>query len=252
MGPAKIRRISRYIDVVVKGVLAPYMTKYLPSHVNNQVEIELDYDYEENSVDMILVTEKEKIRYQSIRIPEKLSEIIRFIVRGGVINTSRSLKAAAVNPRCRIGNHVVESFDKKSYHYDLDNCYHILSAATKQGKEYAILAREDHGKQDVVKLSRPNVDVLVVETPYSKVIYDGENVEVQSTKSVISKLQGLCGNSNQDKRDEIVTAQSCIAKNHESVAISYRMQSQSCSNPSPRKQQVQDQQQQQDEQDCKT
>merc|ERR1711922_56720 len=87
--------------------------------------------------------------------------------------------------------------------------------------------------QDVVKFSRPNV-------------------EVQSTKSVISKLQGLCGNSNQDKRDEIVTAQSCIAKNHESVAISYRMQSQSCSNPSPRKQQVQDQQQQQDEQDCKT
>merc|ERR1739844_568324 len=50
-------------------------------------------------------------------------------------------------------------------------------------------------------------------------------------------LQGLCGNSNQDKRDEIVTAQSCIAKNHESVAISYRMQSQSCSNPSPRKHQ---------------
>merc|ERR1711970_1658022 len=204
--PAKIRRIARYIDVVVKGVLAPYMT----SHVNNQVEIELDYDYEENSVDMILVTEKEKIRYQSIRIPEKLSEIIRFIVRGGVINTSRSLKAAAVNPRCRIGNHVVESFDKKSYHYDLDNCYHILSAATKQGKEYAILAKEDHGKkevkiivsgskitirpsqsgseeyevkmdeeridlvkgerkegktinQDVVRVSRPNVDVRVVE-----------------------------------------------------------------------------------------
>merc|ERR1712200_279814 len=82
--------------------------------------------------------------------------------------------------------------------------------------------------QDVVKFSRPNVDVLVVETPYSKVIYDGENVEVQSTKSVISKLQGL-GNNIQDKRDEIVTAQSCIAKNHESVAISYRMQSQSCS-----------------------
>merc|ERR1719431_733581 len=222
--PAKIRHIARYIDVVVKGVLAPYMTKYLPSHVNNQVEIELDYDYEENSVDMILVT-------------EKLSEIIRFIVRGGVINNSRSLKAAAVNPRCRIGIHVVESFDKKSYHYDLDNCYHILSAATKQGKEYAILAREDHGKkevkiivsgskitmrpsqsgseeyevkmdeeridlvkgerkegktinQDVVKFLRPNVDVLVVETPYSKVIYDGENVEVQSTKPAISKLQG--------------------------------------------------------------
>merc|ERR1712200_404384 len=102
--------------------------------------------------------------------------------------------------------------------------------------------------QDDEKVSRPNVDVLVVETPYSKVIYDGENVEVQSTKSVISKLQGLCGNSNRDKRDEIVTAQSCIAKNHEAVAISYRMQSQSCSNPSPRKQRVQDHQQQQEKQ----
>merc|ERR1719285_641993 len=41
--PAKIRRIARYIDVVVKGVLAPYMTKYLPSHVNNQVQFQLGY-----------------------------------------------------------------------------------------------------------------------------------------------------------------------------------------------------------------
>merc|ERR1719508_269868 len=57
--PAKIRRIARYIDVVVKGFLAPYMTKYQPSHVKNQVEMELDYNYEENSVDMKLITEEE-------------------------------------------------------------------------------------------------------------------------------------------------------------------------------------------------
>merc|ERR1719153_162624 len=297
--PAKIRRIARYIDVVVKGFLAPYMTKYQPSHVKNQVEMELDYNYEENSVDMKLITEEEKIRYNSIHIPKKLSEVISFIVEGGVIDPSRSLKTVPVNHRCRIGNHVVESFDQKSYHYDLDNCYHILSAATNPGNEYAILAKEEHGKkevkvivagsritmrpsqigseeyevrmdeeridlvkgekkvlktknQEVIKILRPRVDVLVIETPYSKVVYDGENVEVENTKLTVTNLQGLCGNGNWDKRDEIVTAQSCIAKTQESAAMTYRLQSKSCSRLPSRKQQIQDNQQQQDQQDCKT
>merc|ERR1711862_973386 len=42
---------------------------------------------------------------------------------------------------------------------------------------------------------------------------------VENTKLTVTNLQGLCGNGNWDKRDEIVTAQSCIAKTQESAAM---------------------------------
>merc|ERR1712033_160585 len=90
--------------------------------------------------------------------------------------------------------------------------------------------------QEVIKILRPRVDVLVIETPYSKVVYDGENVEVENTKLTVTNLQGLCG----------------IGKTQESAAMTYRLQSKSCSRLPSRKQQIQDNQQQQDQQDCKT
>merc|ERR1712183_1197105 len=102
--------------------------------------------------------------------------------------------------------------------------------------------------QEVIKILRPRVDVLVIETPYSKVVYDGENVEVENTKLTVTNLQGLCGNGNWDKRDEIVTAQSCIAKTQESAAMTYRLQSKSCSRLPSKKQQIQDHQQQKQQQ----
>merc|ERR1711976_1058345 len=61
--------------------------------------------------------------------------------------------------------------------------------------------------------------------------------------------KGLCGNSNKDKRDESVSAKGCISQSSKSAAITFRVQTQSCSRLSQQKQKIQQQQQQQQ---CKT
>ena len=98
-------------------------------------------------------------------------------------------------------------------------------------------------------LFRSADDVIVVETPYSRVVYDGKTIEIENTRLTHSELKGLCGNNNQDKRDETVTAQGCSIKSSQAAALSFRVQSRSCSALSQQQQQVQQQQQQQQ---CKT
>merc|ERR1719222_204590 len=108
------------------------------------------------------------------------------------------------------------------------------------------------GQGHSCKLWRSNDDVLVIETPFSRVIYDSKTVEIENTRLTTTQLKGLCGNSNQDKRDETVSAQGCIAKTAETAALTFRVQEKSCSALSQQKKIKQQQHQQQQGKKVKT
>merc|ERR1719222_907082 len=79
------------------------------------------------------------------------------------------------------------------------------------------------GQGHSCKLWRSNDNVLVIETPFSRVIYDSKTVEIENTRLTATQLKGLCGNSNQDKHDETISAKGCIAKTAETAALTYRL-----------------------------
>merc|ERR1711915_3327 len=93
-------------------------------------------------------------------------------------------------------------------------------AYTLQNKEYEILVdgqrieiRPNERKviptkssSVILKLIRSPDDVLILETPYLRVIYDGELVEVKETSILIQRdLKGLCGTNNGDQRNDVLT-----------------------------------------------
>merc|ERR1712033_46006 len=88
----------------------------------------------------------------------------------------------------------------------------------------------------VVKIIRSPDDVIILETPYVRVIYDGKIIEIKNTKLVVEReLKGLCGSSNGDRRYDIMTPTSCVAPTYSAVAVSYRIEK-SCSPLSKEKQ----------------
>merc|ERR1719154_772221 len=74
--PEYVRQYARFLDFVVKGALAPYMTRYESAHSENKIEVELTLERKSHSFDMVLTTENEEIKYKDIRMPEYLREII--------------------------------------------------------------------------------------------------------------------------------------------------------------------------------
>jgi hypothetical protein len=68
-------------------------------------------------------------------------------------------------------------------------------------------------------------DVLLLETPYNRIISDGVTVEIEDTD--ISKTgdhTGLCGSKDGDKKGDLRTAQQCVAQSEEAAALSFRVQ----------------------------
>merc|ERR1711915_1136354 len=75
----------------------------------------------------------------------------------------------------------------------------------------------------ILKLIRSPDDVLILETPYLRVIYDGELVEVKETSILIQRdLKGLCGTNNGDQRNDVLTPTVKIAPTYQAAAISHR------------------------------
>merc|ERR1711972_872829 len=63
----------------------------------------------------------------------------------------------------------------------------------------------------VYTIFRSADDVLELETPHTRIIYNGKTIEVEPLNSMMHTQCGLCGNNDNNKMVELQTAKSCIA-----------------------------------------
>merc|ERR1712133_124700 len=149
-----------------------------------------------------------------------------------------------------LGKEVEGKKEVKIFVHETEIVMKPTSSYSTQNKEYSIEVdgqpiqiRPNEHKEiptkshtTVVKIIRSPDDVIILETPYVRVIYDGKIIEIKNTKLVVEReLKGLCGSSNGDRRYDIMTPTSCVAPTYSAVAVSYRIEK-SCSPLSKEKQ----------------
>merc|ERR1712121_59120 len=134
--------------------------------------------------------------------------------------------------------HETEVVLKPTRSYSVHNKeYEILVDGEK------ILIRPDERKEIpvksskvVLKLIRSPDNVLILETPYLRVIYDGELVEIKETGVLIERdIKGLCGGNKGDQRFDVMTSSSKVAPTYKAAAISHRY-GKSCPSLTPEQQ----------------
>merc|ERR1712121_436244 len=141
--PSYVRRYSRILDSAVKMGLMPFMSRVSQGNNNqNEVEVELMFNAEQNTMDMVLTTEQETIDYSKIRLPDQLRGIVPLTstVRPEekIIST---LFGSSAWGKCIVADEVVKTFDNQTYRYDLDDCFHILSSDCSKTHAHAILGK---------------------------------------------------------------------------------------------------------------
>jgi len=197
-----------------------------------------------------------------------------------------------VYEKCTIGNDVVETYSKKAYKHQLDDCYTVLTSDCGKQHKHAVLGKLVGGKKHLMvfvenskvtmepttsytesrkeyeveidgkrislkpsekkevmsrdgkvsyRIYRSPDSVLVLETPYTRVTYDAETIEIEHL-STQTRECGLCGEKTGDKKISVKSAQQCAAKTIEQAALTYRIQK-SCSSLTVRQQQVRSQEQ---------
>merc|ERR1711970_177285 len=137
-----------------------------------------------------------------------------------------------------LGKEIKEKKEVKLYINETEIELKPTPSYTVQNKEYEIIVdgqpiqlRTNERKvlptkspKVILKLIRSPDDVLILETPYLRVIYDGEVIEIKETGLFVEgELRGICGSSKGDRRFNILTAKSHVAPSMQSAAISFRV-----------------------------
>jgi len=148
--PEYVRNYTRMINAAVKTVLIPYLTEMEYGKSSGLINVDLKFQPHLNTFNMILKTVDGTFRYSNIRLPEKLRILLPFVAseynQEKLIST---LQGASVYPKCRIGDHVVKSFANRTYTYELDDCYHVLTADSSKHQTHSVMAKQVQGKKYV-------------------------------------------------------------------------------------------------------
>ena len=194
--PQYVRQYVRLLDTAVKGGLLPFMTNVESGNNKNEVEVELKFRPHMNTVDMTLVTEDETVEYNNIRLPEQLENIIPMTASERSAEELLSvILGEPVYEKCTIGNDVVETYSKKAYKHQLDDCYTVLTSDCGKQHKHAVLGKLVGGKKHLMVFVENSKVTMEPTTSYTEsrkeyeVEIDGKRISLKPSekKEVMSR-----------------------------------------------------------------
>merc|ERR1719427_2128368 len=290
--PTYVYTYGKLINSGLKALLFEYISALPKYPTTNKVQLKLNFNQKLNTVTMYVQTPMDTMVYKNIRLPVEMQNMLPLVATK--IPVEQSYKALTGSPlyaTCVLGQGYVQTFDKKSYGYTVDQCDHVIASDCSKEYHHAVLAKEVngmkhitvyHGKTKIslkpsesyssyardfklelngqeipiVKnsvMSFKSVDketsysafcsldnVFVLDTPATRVTYDGKVVTVEE-KNLIAEGShcGLCGDYNHDLRADIKSPKGCVYKSSNLAALSYRVKNEQCTLSQQQQQQIQ-------------
>merc|ERR1712114_396 len=240
-----------------KALLLQYISEISQPSQNNKIQINLNFHPKINTVDVKLQSPEENILLRNIRVPQQLKEICPFVAgQNPIEQTYKALTGSPLLGKCFLGQGYVQTFDKKTYSYQLDECDHLLSSDCSKNAQNAVLSKEVNGQKHVtifegrtkiekitLSSSSPldqvtaywsNDNAVVINTPHNRVQHQGKTVIVEAKTSADGSHCGLCGDYNQDRRAHLKSPKGCIFTSNQLLAKSYKSKTDKCRNLSQR------------------
>merc|ERR1719334_3082407 len=101
--PEYVKPYTKLVDVAVKTVLLPYESEIETRETHNRVIVDLKFIPHLYAFNMVLTTEEGTVKYENIRIPEPLREVIPVVAtEQPIVNLISTIKESPLYPVCRI------------------------------------------------------------------------------------------------------------------------------------------------------
>merc|ERR1719381_116001 len=149
--PKSIYNWARTLNTAAKAVLYQYLTEVSePSQQQNRINVRLNFDPKIKTVNVQVQSPRENAVFRNIRLPRSLQNVLPLIAGQNPVETT--FKAVYGKPyyaKCTIGQGYVQTFDKKSYSYNVDECDHMITSDCSKDLSHAVLAKEVNGMKHV-------------------------------------------------------------------------------------------------------
>merc|ERR1712083_665369 len=93
---------------------------------------------------------QDNVVFRNIRVPASLQNVLPLVAgQNPVEQTYTALYGKAFYPKCVVRQGYVQTFDKKTYSYQVDECDHVLVSDCSKNSQNAVLAKEVNGQKHV-------------------------------------------------------------------------------------------------------
>ena len=185
--PTEVYTYTKTLNTMVKVALFPYIYQVSEPSQTSQTLVTLKFDQKTNTVSLELQSPLDTVYFKNVRIPTEMKEIVPLVARKSPVEqTYKALTGTSLLAKCVLGQGYVQSYDKKSYSYQIDECDHLITSDCSKDFTHAILAKEVNGHKHVTIFEgKTKIEVSPAQS-YQTYVEDW-SIEVNGKKVTLNK-----------------------------------------------------------------
>merc|ERR1712168_111067 len=227
--PREVYRWAKRTNMGLKAALYQYIT-YIGEETNqNKITVKLNINQQVNSLTMTVASPEDTTRYTNIRLPYQLSGMIPLVAgKNPAEQGYKALTGQSLMSQCVVGEGYVQTFDQKTYSYQIDECDHVVASDCSGDSDHSVmvLAKEVNGIKHITILSGQAKIQLSPAQAYSNNVEEyqlsvnGQEVSLQQNQQVtLSSQEQITAYYSEDQTVTISTPSSRITHSGKTVQI---------------------------------
>merc|ERR1711931_34542 len=152
--PREVYRWAKRTNMGVKAALYQYIS-YIGEDANqNKITVKLNINQQLNSLSMTVASPEDTTRYTNIRLPYQLTGMIPLVAgKNPAEQGYKALTGQSLMSQCVVGEGYVQTFDQKTFSYQLDECDHVVASDCSGDSDHSVMAKEVNGMKHITILS---------------------------------------------------------------------------------------------------
>jgi len=228
--PQQVYSYAKTANTGLKAALFQYVSSIsAPTHGQQQIKVQVNFNQEVNTVNMKMETPLDKTEYQNIRLPSQLKGVLPLIAGQSPAEQSyKALTGESLLSKCVVGEGYVQTFDKKTYSYQIDECDHVTASDCSGDYDHAVmvLAKEVNGMKHITIMSgQTKIQVYPSQAytgpveSYTLTVNGEEQTLSKNQKITLSSQEKISAYLTEDKTVVISTPTSRITHSGKTVEI---------------------------------
>ena len=140
--PEQFYSMAKTANTGLKATLFQYISSISSSPMSGQekIKVQVNFNQKWNTVSLKVVSPQDQTEYRNIRLPSQLQGVLPLVAGQNPLEQSyKALTGEPLLAKCVIGSGYIQTFDKKTYSYQIDECDHVTASDCSGDNDHAVM-----------------------------------------------------------------------------------------------------------------
>ena len=155
--PQQFYSMAKTANTGLKAALFQYVSSISSARSGQQqIKVQVNFNQEVNTVSLKVESPQDQTEYRNIRLPSQLQGVLPLVAGQNPVEQSyKALTGEPLLAKCVVGPGYIQTFDKKTYSYQIDECDHVTASDCSGDNDHAVmvLTKEVNGMKHITILA---------------------------------------------------------------------------------------------------